>query len=257
MVSLTILSLDPPDRLLESIRKQTYQDFEILIANEKGIVTAMNSALHRAKGDIFVRIDDDVDLPDFWLEELVKCFDDPYVVGATGPTYVPIERRKNRDSIRIAENPNWFLRWLFDGVPFAPAKIYKCGSVSYGSNYFTKLDRSRLDVDHLEGTNWAMRTKYIRDVGGFDPKFGGVAEWYDTDVEKKILKKYPFFKLRYNTQAFVWHLLERGEHFGQRHEMWGRIKNWIRFHARHSKPHPKMLVWLLMMIGYGACQRFR
>lgn len=255
MVSVVILSQDPPARLLRDLCKQTYRDFEILIATEKGIVNAMNIALNKAKGDIFVRIDDDVDLPPRWLEELVAPFRNPKVAGATGPTFVPLMLRDNRDSIRIANKPGRFLRWLFDNDPFAFAKIYKCGSVSYGSNFIDKMNRDQDKIDHLEGTNWAMRTALIRQVGGFDPAFDGVAEWFDDDVVFKIRKL--GYKLMYNPNACLWHLLGKSANFGDRFEGWSRIRNWLRFHWRHSEFHPKMIIWLGMMIGYTIWKKYR
>lgn len=242
--------------LAKELAAQTYKDFELIFATEKGIVSAMNKALTKAKGDIFVRIDDDVSLPPKWLEELVKPFQDPWVAGVTGPTFVPKERRQNRDSIRWAENPKGILKWLYDGGKFKPAGIYKCGNVSYDSNYeerFTAKGMCRPDLisylpDHLEGTNWAMRTDLIWKVGGFDPKFDGVAEWFDTDVEFKIKKL--GFQLRYNPKAYLYHLLEKGEHFNDRFEGFGRIKNWLRFHIRHSKFNWKMVVFLIVWMGY-------
>jgi GT2 family glycosyltransferase len=259
LVSVVIPSLDHPSHAIKCLEYQTFQDFEIILAPEKGIVQAMNIALEKAKGEIFVRIDDDVDLPMQWLEELIKPFSNTDVVGVTGPTYVPIARRVHRDSIRLAENPNWFLKWMFDGGDLRPAGIYKCGSVSYDSNYQEKI-KDYVNIgyqpDHLEGTNWAMRTHLIKQVGGFDEAFDGVCEWFDTDVEQKILKLRPYDnKLVYNPKAFLWHLLEKGDHFNERFEMLGRIENWLRFHWRHSKLHPKMLVWLTMMLGYALCPR--
>jgi len=255
MVSVVILSKEfISESLIHQLANQTHQDFEILLATEKGIVNAMNKALERAKGDIFVRIDDDVELPPRWLEQLVKPFSDPEVAGVTGPTFIAKERRKYRDSIRIAENPNWFLNWLFDCEPYATAKIYKCGSVSYGSNFAEKMTPST-EADHLEGTNWAMRTDLIRKVGGFDPSFDGVCEWYDTDVEKKIKKL--GYKLVYRRRAYLWHNVEIGEHYSERFEGWSRLKNWLRFHKRHSKFHYKMIIWFTMMTGYLVCKQYR
>ena len=256
MVSVVILSKNPPQSLIDDLNRQTYQDFEIILATDDGIVNAMNQALERANGEIFVRIDDDVELPSRWLEELIEPFSDPVVAGATGPTFVLTSLRGNRDSLRFANKPNWFLRWMFDGQPFAPAKIYKCGSVSYGSNFINKMPRQKhYEIDHLEGCNWAMRTELIRRVGGFDPKFDGVAEWFDTDVEFKIKKL--GYTLRYNLNAGLWHMVEKGEHFNERFEGFGRIKNWLRFHIRHSKFHPKMIVWFLMMVGYFVWKKIR
>src|SRR3990167_8465816 len=124
-----------PVKVIECLHNQTYQNFETILAQEKGCVHALNNALNRAKGDIFVRVDDDVEMPRHWLENLIRPFDDPVVGGCTGPTFVPKELRGNRDSIRWAEGPRWFLQWLYDGGKCNPGGIYKCGNVSYDSNY--------------------------------------------------------------------------------------------------------------------------
>lgn len=257
--SVVVCTMGNPTHVLDCLKKQTFQDFEVIIASERGIVQAMNNALDKATGEIFIRVDDDVHIPETWLESLLMPFKDPDVGGATGPTFVPKARRQFRDSIRIAGNPGWFLRWLFDGGKFNPAAIYSCGSVSYDSNYQERFSpavyRWPWEVDHLEGTNWAMRTDLIRYVGGFDPAFDGVAEWFDTDVEQKIKKL--GYKLRYNPKAYLFHMLEKGEHYSERFEMFGRIENWLRFHRRHSKFHYKKLIWLVMMIGYAICPKSR
>jgi GT2 family glycosyltransferase len=247
--SIVILTLNAPKRLLDDISKQTYRNLEVIIADKPGIVNAMNIALSQAKGNIFIRIDDDVSLPMTWLEELIKPFQDKNVAGATGPTFVPYFMRENRDSINALSEPNWFLRWMFDNNLYAPAKIYKCGAVSYGSNFYEYIDcLGDYQIDHLEGTNWAMRTDLIRKVGGFDLKFDGVAEWFDDDVVFKVKKL--GYKLVYNPRAYLWHLLDKGKHFEDRFEGFGRIKNWLRFHLRHSRFHYKKVVWLLLMIAY-------
>lgn len=252
--SVVVCTRGVPTRVLECLKKQTFRDFEIIIASEKGIVNAMNHALVRAQGEIFIRVDDDVDIPELWLAILLGTFkDNPDIAGVTGPTFVPLERRLNRDSILIWENPNRFLRWLQDDRAFSPAAIYKCGMVSYDSNYlerFTYPNKfpDQFDCDHLEGTNWAMRTDLIRKAGGFDPKFDGVAEWFDTDVEQKI--KRLGYRLVYNSEAKLRHLLAFSENYNDRFDGFGRIKNWIRYHWRHSKFHWKMVVFLLVWCLY-------
>lgn len=255
-VTVCILSQKRSSRLERELNGQTHRPIQVIYADIPGIVPAMNHALNMAKGEIFVRIDDDVILPKEWLAELVKPFFNPNVAGVTGPTFIPCAMRKKRDSINIANNPNWFLKWLFDDRPFAAAKIYKCGSVSYGSNFIDKMERrSYYDIDHLEGTNWAMRTELIRAVGGFDPAFDGVAEWFDTDVEFKI--KNMGYRLAYQKKAFLWHIVNQGGHFQERYDGVGRMKNWLRFHIRHSRFHPKKIIWFLMMGGYFLWQQLR
>ena len=255
--TVVICTMGEPKMVLECLNAQTFKDFEVIVACEKGIVNAMNLALGRARGEIFVRVDDDVSIPPRWLENLIKPFSEPTVAGVTGPTYVPIERRKNRDSIRIWEKPNWFLRWLTGCGKFNPAGIYKCGMVSYDSNYAERFKNNEPESqpDHLEGTNWAMRTDLIRKVGGFDPKFDGVSEWFDTDVEFKIKKL--GYALRYCPKAYLWHWLEFSENYNERFDGVGRIKNWLRFHYRHSKFHSKMVVFLIVWVGYFILRRFK
>jgi GT2 family glycosyltransferase len=248
LISVCVLSRDKNPKVIKDLSQQTYRNFEIIYADKPGIVFAMNDALRRAKGKIFVRIDDDVELPQFWLKELARPFRDPKVGGVTGPTFVPANRRKNRDSLTFAYKPNWFLNWLFDGDQYAPAKIYRCGSVSYGSNFMDKMTKWYYEIDHLEATNWAMRTDLIRQVGGFDPAFDGVCEWYDDDVVFKVKKL--GYKLVYRRKAYMWHMVEKGSHFNERFEVMSRLKNWLRFHTRHSKFHYKMVIFFTLMGGY-------
>ena len=256
-VSIVVLTTWTPTRVLECLEQQTFKDFEVIMATEPGIVSAMNLALAKARGEIMVRVDDDVDLPESWLKQLLKPFSEPIVAGVTGPTYVPMARRKNRDSIRIWENPNWFLRWLTGCTKVRPAGIYKCGMVSYDSNYAERLDNHapEFQPDHLEGTNWAMRTDLIRKVGGFDKAFDGVCEWFDDDVVFKVKKL--GYALRYNPKAYLWHLLEFTEHYNDRFQAWGRIKNWLRFHIRHSRFHRKMVIYLILWLGYFLWQNLK
>jgi len=257
--TIVICALEEPTKVLEDLKQQTFRDFEVIVAKEKGIVNAMNIALAKAKGSIFIRIDDDVNIPAMWLDEIVRSFqEDVIVAGVTGPTFVPGSRREFRDSIRYAENPHWFLQWLYDNNPYAPAKIYKCGSVSYGSNFYENMDWTTVfeyKIDHLEGTNWAMRTHLIREVGGFDPAFDGVCEWFDSDVVFKVKKL--GYKLYYNRQAYLWHMLDQGPAYHERFEGWGRIKNWLRFHYRHSKFHYKMILFLTIWLGYFILKRIQ
>ena len=268
MVSIVILTIGKAEKVLECLKKQTFQDFEVILAQEKGIVNAMNNALAKAKGEIFVRIDDDVKMLEWWLESLILPFNDPMVAGVTGPTFVYKEHRKYRDSIRWAENPNKFLNWLYDNGEFKPAGIRKCGVVSYDSNYYERFGYIKNNAyndkwkyyypDHLEGTNWAMRTELIRKVGGFDHKFDGVAEWFDDDVVFKVKKL--GYRLAYNPNAALNHLLEKGKHYSDRFEGFGRIKNFIRFHWRHGRLrflNIKFYVYLIVWGGYFVWKRFK
>lgn len=255
-VTLVILTLNPPAKLLAEIDKQTVSPKQVIIADDKGIVKAMNNALDRATGDIFVRIDDDVSLPPKWLEELIRPFKRQDVIGVTGPTLVPYKSYPNRDSISFMWNYHHLplVRWVFDDNHLKPAKICNCGSVSYGSNFFIQpLDTT--DIDYLEGTNFAVRTNLLREVGGFDEAYNGVCEWYDVDAIYKIKKKYPEKVLYYANKAVLYHILAKTGAYNDRFQGVGRIKNFIMFHVKHSKFHYKKVIWVLLMVGYFIYRR--
>lgn len=270
MITIVILTTGKAEKVVDCLLKQTFQDFEIIFASEKGIVKAMNNALAKARGDIFVRVDDDVELPPQWLESLIFPFKDPMVAGVTGPTFVPKERRGYRDSIRWAENAKGLLKWLYDNGEFKPGGIRECGCVSYDSNYEERFGFSRfgnfehpennwknLNPDRLEGTNWAVRTELLRKVGGFDYAFDGVCEWHDDDAHAKIRKL--GYEFVYNPAAYLYHMLEQGEHYNDRFEGWGRIKNFLRFHWRHGRHrflNIKFYVFLIVWGGYFVWKRF-
>ncbi len=270
LVSVVILSMNPPKSLITDLYNQTYRNFEIIVAREKGIVNAMNKALEEAKGEILVRIDDDVELPPKWLEQLIWLFSDHEVAGVTGPTFVPKERRQNRDSIKWAENPKGVIRWLYDNGQFMPGGIRKSGCVSYDSNYEDKLhqfyflypkwkdENYIFEPERLEGTNWAVRTDLLRQVGGFDPKFDGVCEWHDDDAHAKIRKL--GYRFAYNPKAYLYHMLEQGNHYNERFDGFGRIKNFLRFHWRHGRHrflNIKFYVYLTIWMGYFVCKRLK
>jgi len=250
-VSLVTLGDKICPQLASDLKYQTYQNFEFLLASEEGIVAAMNCVLEKAKGEIIVRIDEDVRVNRDWLEHLLKPFEDPNVCAVTCPTYVPVGLRKNRDSLRIAENPNWFFRWMWEFRPYLPARIYPSGAVSYGSSFEEKMEKD-YNVNGFDGACWAMRTELIRKVGGFDPLFGGVAEWFDNDALYRIFKTDPSLRLAYAHDAVLWHLVSTDtKNFSNRTNGWSRIGNWLRFHRRHSKWHYKKGIWLLFLTAYA------
>jgi len=123
-VSLLVPTLNRADTLptlLDSLTKQTYKNFEILIIDggstdntkeildqykEKlkikfavqkgGLIKQENKGVKLATGDIIMRTDDDAKLPPQVLKEIVKTFQmDDKVGGASGPTITP--EMKSRD----------------------------------------------------------------------------------------------------------------------------------------------------------------
>ena len=94
-------------KVLQSLTKQRYKDFEIIIVDykstdstpgvmrsftkrlkirvinqtEKGLSRAANMALQAARGEIFIRTDDDVVMSPGWMAAIKKSFQDKNVGG--------------------------------------------------------------------------------------------------------------------------------------------------------------------------------
>lgn len=164
--------------------------FPIRLLNEPrpGVSAARNHAVHRAKGDILIFVDDDVLMSPGWLEEVVSGFVDPNVCCVTGRV-IPAgllslaSERSNRyySSQRAlsawtldASNPNWYQYILGEPVGF--------------------------------GCNMAFRKNFLQNYSLFPPDLGagsligGGDEFY---MYIQVLKH--GFKIRHNPAAAVTH----------------------------------------------------
>jgi glycosyltransferase involved in cell wall biosynthesis len=264
IVICTLNRKESLDLVVGDIWKQTYKNFEIIVSDEIGITNAMNTSLKKATGDIIIRIDDDVRLPENWLEEIMFVFNEyPDAGGVTGPTIVPQELRKNRDLFTFDKLPNP-IRWVYinyfqEGNPYALAKMNRCGAFSLGSNFETALlEPDIIQCDYLESTNYCLRTNLVKAMGGWDPKFDGVCEYFEQDMVYKI--KGWGWKMYYNPHAYLFHMVNTGGNYGARMDFVSRLRNWLRFVYRHLHPGRnavRLLMYFLFQCAYYACTTFK
>ena len=113
-VSVIIPSLDGyrngnVSRLINDISKQTFKDIEVILV--KGVKPnghARNVGAEKAKGDLFLFIDDDAILGDNRvIENLIEAFSVEDRIGMAGA------------STLVPEDSNWFQRWLAREEPRA------------------------------------------------------------------------------------------------------------------------------------------
>jgi GT2 family glycosyltransferase len=114
-----------------------------------GVVAAMNAALLqcRADSDIIALTDDDTEPHRDWLERLAACFADPFVGGAGGRDWQPLERGDRA----VVGKVQWFGRMI--------------------GNHHLGAGPAR-DVDVLKGANCAYRAPLLRSLG-FDTRLAG------------------------------------------------------------------------------------
>lgn len=279
---------DTLERCLRALNKQNFKNFEVIVVDNHstdqtskivndysqkilvayfnqitpGIVDAANEALKKARGELFVRIDDDVLLSKNWLKEIVETFDsDPKIGGVTGPTIVPGKGLGARDltafNLRLKESNNFILKifrkiyfdYFLEGKADEPSRFFRSGAFSLGSNFKSSLKiKKNLEVDTLEACNWSCRTKLLKKVGGFDEKFSkGLGDYHEADIPFKLRKM--GYKIVFNPRARLVHNIVGGKVAKVRPSSFWRTQNFIRFYFRHIKPNnlDKFLRFLLYL----------
>jgi GT2 family glycosyltransferase len=258
-ISIVLCSIDRQEvleRCLKSIREQTFQDYELILCQEKGnLVELKDKGWRQAKGDIIVWCDDDIVAEPNWLENIVTIFDTRKdVVGITGPTYVPSEYLKNRDVFRkglIKNLYNWF---FLENQQLYPGRITPCGANTYGGDFPTSLSSKPYEVDFLQPAQFAMRRWVVEKVDGFDLSYIGVAEWCDVDLCYRI-KSYG--KLIYHPEVKVFHYPITDVTTNKRLETKSRYDNYCRFADRYVKYGIKHRLYRLFLWTYYKLKGWR
>jgi glycosyltransferase involved in cell wall biosynthesis len=173
MISVIIPVFNKKDTLtacLESILADSYRDKEIIVVDDnstdgsrdvlgsfakrgviviklprqQGVSSASNTGLARARGEIIVRTDADVVVPQNWLDSFAGHFQDPRVIAVGGATH----RCLNKESIIARANS------LFVAI-------------------VEKLFHRSPIFGRLSGANRAIRRTDLESVGGFSVEYPG------------------------------------------------------------------------------------
>ena len=280
-------------RTLASLNNQTYRDFEVIVVDykssnellnvvntyrdlldikvvhqtEKGLSQAANLALKVARGEIFVRIDDDVVMDKTWLEAVYTTLSsNEKIGGVTGPTVVPTEYTVNRDLFvferQLREGTSFwrlvgkvYFKYFMEGTPRRVSHWFKSGAFSLGSNYPEALQEPFQEVTNLEACNFCVRTALLRQVGGFDGSYTGVGEYHEADAAFKIRDL--GYKLVFNPKVSVNHCPSQDGFFNDRPNSYSRMLNLIMFHSRWLKVDSldgffKYVLYLIFLNAYYA-----
>ena len=259
-------------RCLDSLAKQTYADFDIVIVNggdyagvkqaaegfktlkikiinqeRKGIVEARNLGWIKSDADVVCLIDDDLVVAPQWLETIRNTFlSDEKIGGVSGPTLIPEERMQNRDLALFLEkfkSPSSIFLKLIGKIYFGVilenriydvGKILSSGAFTPGSNYPSCLNIPALvEVDYLEACHMCFRRDLFERLGGFDYAYTGTGEWNEPDFSFKVRKL--GYKLAFNPQAVTWHYISQGGVFKARTYAYERSRNFIHFYLKNVK----------------------
>ncbi|DAC35074.1 MAG: glycosyltransferase [Candidatus Thalassarchaeaceae archaeon] len=141
---------------------------------------ACNVALRETESEIVLFTDDDVIVPEDWVEKLVRWFEKEEVAGVGGPNFAPIE-----------ESTLW--QRIID-VAF-------CSTIFTAGTNYGKLGTADLEeVTQLPGVNSGYRREVLEEVGGFDE---GAIGAEDVMLDHRISTA--GYKLWTDKTAVMWH----------------------------------------------------
>jgi glycosyltransferase involved in cell wall biosynthesis len=173
-------------QLCESLVAQTFRNFEVIIVDQsripwkdnaqfpeldilyihtvvKGAVRSRNTAASYARGQVLAFTDDDCLLTSEWLENAVKYFDDPQVVGVEG---LILSDKRDDPNYRAVTNLG------FEGLGFMTANLFVRRETFHAIDGFDeRFDHPHFREDTDLGWRACERGKipFARDVVVFHP----------------------------------------------------------------------------------------
>lgn len=188
-------------KCLKAISEQTVKPKEVIIIRGRmSQPEARNKILRRCKTEIIAFLDDDAILTRYWLENIIKEYSNPEIVGVTGPaisvneTFAILER-----IIHNPENRNFFK---------------STGDIRCDSRRW--IPPISVETQIMIGANMSFRTDKLREIGGFDEYYKHPAAYREeTDPQIALIRK--GYKFIYSPKALVWHI--RGGEGGISKEM--------------------------------------
>lgn len=186
-----IVVVDHHDELLAHLREHTAARFGVAVVpnhHDKGLSGARNTGLELATGEVVVFLDDDATARADWLDELLRPFTAPRVVGAGGriePAW-PVRR-----PWWFAEHLDWTVGCTNPGMPAHVAPV---------RNVF--------------GASAAFRREALQEIGGFAPELGRTgadgAGCEETDVCIRLRRALPGAEIVFAPSAVVDHRVTPG-----------------------------------------------
>lgn len=201
-----ILVLDPDDSLVDFYKELFLKDVKIVVSRGFGLSCARNAGVKNANGEIVAFIDDDAFADKRWLEDLVKDYDSPNVLGIGGHIKPLWE---NGRPFWFPDELDWVIGCSYKGLP-----EHKTG------------------VRNPIGCNMSFRRDVFEDVGYFETGVGRVGNKLvageEAELSIRILQKNPCSKILHNPSALVFHRVPK-----RRTSLWYMV---IRsFHEGYSK----------------------
>lgn len=182
-----ILVLDPVPDLVEFYESRLSDDVKIVVSDKCGLSNARNAGVKNARGEIIAFVDDDAVADVNWLENLIKNYEDPMVVGVGG-LIKPLW--ESGSPAWFPEELNWVVGCSYKGLP-----------------------EHRACVRNPIGCNMSFRKSVFEKVGYFRSDVGRFGKKLlageEPELSKRISEKMLGSKIVYEPSAVVFHRVSR------------------------------------------------
>jgi len=180
-----ILIIDDNEELYHAFLENKFiidNNINVKKSKKSGLSNARNLGASLATGDIVCFIDDDSITDKYYLEEIRKCYQDNYVIGAGGPIF-PL--------------------WICGEIPWLPYEFYWTIGCSY-----EKIKNNKIIVTSNLGSNMSFRkdvfaTLRFNESLGLNKKKKITGE--EIFFSMNVLQNYPKHKIVFNKNAIVYH----------------------------------------------------
>lgn len=233
-VCVLIFTCDRPDDLkhcLESVLKQTFSDFEVIVVDNgasiqtdellrnyrsrvikdrtKKLSYLFNLGYRATGAELIVYLADDVELDHNWLQEGLDTFRRHLQAAVvTGPLISAFEFTGEMHLLHARAIKNKFLRliakiydnFILEGKTFEPCVLCESGSYTLGQGFKPKFSEDR-EVDLATTSGMLIKRSAIEAIGGFDENF--IFNHADGDLFVRLKKS--GYKIIYNPRMLGKH----------------------------------------------------
>jgi len=218
-------------RCLDSLEKQTYKDFEVIVIDNcssdntpsllrnyhvkvirdctKNVSRLFNLGIQNATGEVITFINDDVEVSEEWMAALIEVFKTIPEAGCVGGPTIPTRKQEIQSTFeelsrsrRLHLLAKLYNNVILEGKLFEVGFLSECGAYSIGASmpYSSKL-QGLVTVDIISTINMAVRRSALEEVNGFDENF----IWVHPDVDLVLRVKKRGYKVMFTPKAVVLH----------------------------------------------------
>lgn len=244
----------------ELTRRHPTMSISAWVQTKPGLVQAANESLAKTTTEFFIRLDDDTSVTKDWYHALMQPFVDPTVYATTGPTLVDKRQTHARDILSLTQTTGeqsplqrFITQYIYEGNMHSVGKYFKSGAYALGANSINATHIPHpISVDNVEACNFAVRTNFLKAIGGFDMSLNrGLGEYHEADIARAIISA--GHHVVFHPNAIVHHHIHRSNK--TRPDSFYRISNFIRFYRRYFPLQSldqalRFFAYTILQLGY-------